>query len=224
MFLLLFIIVFHELGHLLAASIFNIKSSEIKINIFGGITTYDTNINIPLYKEFLILIAGPIFQILLVYIVSYLKIYINIDTYNKFIYLNKLLLSFNLMPFINLDGGKLLNILFNYFFSFKISFYLSVVASIGCMPFVFFIDNLYLKIIILIFLIKSLIIEITDFKYRFNTFLLERCLNDYNYKRTKIIKDVRQMKRDVNHIFVLGKTLINEKQFLKLYFNQLSFR
>ena len=112
-FLLLFI---HELGHAITGIILGYHLDKITFYPYGGITTFNLPLNIPLYRELLILIMGPIMQIveylLLINYYPFIKIY------------HYTLLIFNLLPIYPLDGGKILNILcaykFNYLKSIKI--------------------------------------------------------------------------------------------------------
>ena len=104
------------------------------------------------------------------------------------------------MPVIPLDGGKLTNIILDKLFSYRLSNIISIIISI------FFICLFILKnktifgIILTLFLIKSIIIEITNLKYKYNKFLLERYINKYNFKKTIIVSSMYKMKRDRKHI------------------------
>jgi len=65
-FLLLMIIVFvHELGHTLCALILKVPIDKICFYPFGGVSKFKSKINIPLKQEALILIMGPLAQLLL---------------------------------------------------------------------------------------------------------------------------------------------------------------
>ena len=59
---MLFIITFHELGHLFIASLIGYKDASIVIYPFGGITKYNGYLNSSINNEFLILLGGPLFQ------------------------------------------------------------------------------------------------------------------------------------------------------------------
>lgn len=220
MFLLMFIITFHELGHLLFASIINISASKIIIYAFGGITKYNIPINISINKELFILIGGPIFQIILLLIIKKLNLYINENTYNEFIYLNKILFSFNLLPILNLDGGKLINLILNKIFSYKTSFNISLIISIISLPITFYIFNKYLAITIIIFIIKELIIEVKNKDYGFNKLLTERYINNYKFKKRTLIKNINKVKRDKNFDIYYNGNLFNEREYLNLYFSR----
>lgn len=220
--MLLFIIIFHELGHLLFASVININASNIIIYAFGGITKYDIPLNINISKEFFILLGGPLFQLLLLLLINELGSFININTYEKFVYLNKFLFSFNLLPILNLDGGKFVNLLLNKIFSYKMSFNISVVISFLSLPIIFFIFNKYLSIVIITFIIKELFIEIKNQDYKFNKLLIERYINDYKFKNRILINNINDFKRDKNFDIFYNNILLNEKEYLKVYFSRKS--
>ena len=55
-------------------------------------------------------------------------------------------------------------------------------------------------IILILFLIKSILIEIYNLKYKYNKFLLERYINNYNFKNTIIVSSIYKFKRDKKHI------------------------
>ena len=110
------IIIVHELGHIFASIILKWKIDKVIIYPFGGMTKFNQRINSSLLEEFLILIYGPLFQIL------FYKIYPL--PYHEFI------LLFNLLPIYPLDGSKLLYILLNNIVSFYKSFIIIFIISI----------------------------------------------------------------------------------------------
>ena len=112
-FALLFI---HELGHTLTGIILGYKLDKITFYPYGGITTFNLPLNIPLKEELFILVMGPIFQIMGYFILRNFFPFIKLYHYT--------LLIFNLLPIYPLDGGKILNILFNYTLCYLQSFYL----------------------------------------------------------------------------------------------------
>lgn len=221
--IIFFLIIIHEFGHLLVAKLFKWKIDKIKIYIFGGCVKFNESLNKPIYEEFLILIAGPLFQMLGFLFLTFLyneglifyKDYLVIKSYNY------TLLSFNLLPIYPLDGGKIFNLLCNYFFNYKlgnkfviiISYILSIIILIFNKNY-----NLFLMIILLI-------IEITRYlknqNFIYNRFLLERYLNKYNFKKYKIINNYNKMYRDKRHI-IKEDSYMTEKEYLKKYFQKSS--
>ena len=62
--LLVLFIIIHELGHFLCAIFLKVEVDKIYIYPFGGISKFHLSFNEAIWKEFLILCMGPIFQIL----------------------------------------------------------------------------------------------------------------------------------------------------------------
>lgn len=211
------LITIHEVGHILAALYYKWNIKKVVILPFGGITIFNELVNKKLKEEFLILVLGPIFQIIFYIILVLLKINNNIITsyhYN--------LLIFNLLPLIPLDGSKLVNIILNKILSFKYSHIITVIISLITLIFLFirafFLHNLILLLILLFIMIKN-IKEIKDHKYLFNKFLYERYNYQLEFKKIKIIKGIKieHMKKDHKHLFFSNR-YYSEREVLNDYF------
>lgn len=111
----------HELGHLLAGILLKLKPEKIEI-IPVGVTiafrlkTEDLNDKIGKsnkleIKKMLIAIAGPLTNIIMIWVV--LKLQINIIQKISIIYANILIVIFNLLPIYPLDGGRILRGILN---------------------------------------------------------------------------------------------------------------
>lgn len=206
---IMFIILFHELGHILIGIYYKWKIEKVIILPFGAITIFNTKINIKLKEEFLVTIMGPLFQSILFLINN-----------NKFIYYNKLLLIFNLIPIIPLDGSKLLNIILNKMFSFYKSNLLSIIISIILIIILFTLNNNLIGTFIIIFLSIKVIESIKNNKYIFNKFLFERYLYNFNFKKIKIVNNIKKMKKEKNHIFNIKNKYITEREYLRKLFDK----
>lgn len=219
-YLLLITIFVHELGHLIFGLLINIKSTSITIYPFGGLTTYSEELNITTNKELIVLLGGIIFQLLFIFLITLMNQnnLIEASTYNKLININKLLISFNFMPILPLDGGKLINILLDKIFCYKLSFKITIIISIITSIIFLFKFKTILSIILFIFLMKSLIEEVKEINIKYNKFLLERYINNYNFNKTIIINNINNFKRDKLHII----NNIYEKEYLKLIFDRIS--
>ena len=107
------------------AYILKIKVDKIYIYPLGGISKFDMKLNISSLKEFLVLIAGPITQN-----IAYILLINLFESDKELILIYHLsLLVFNLLPIYPLDGGKLLNLLFNKILPYKYSFKLTIKIS-----------------------------------------------------------------------------------------------
>lgn len=218
MYLLLLIIIIHEFGHATFAKIINFKFDKIIIYPFGGITKYNEDLNVNTNKELFVLIGGIYFQLLFLLFISIFYKY-NIITnhvYSLFKNINVLLISFNFMPVLPLDGGRFLNIILDKIFSYKLSNIISIIISFIILIIFILFNRTLFALILTLFLIKCLIIEIYNLKYKYNKFILERYLNNYNFNKIKIIKNINNLKRDNYHII----NNILEKRYLHKYFNK----
>lgn len=203
------------------AKLFGWKIDKICFYPYGGVTKFDADLNKPRYQEMFVMIAGPIIQII------YFNIIIHFLTLSEYIMFKEYyysILFFNLLPIVPLDGGKFLNVLFNYFFSFRRSFKLAVFLSYAFIIGIFI--YLYLKnisislslILVIVLIICKLTQEFRKEKFYFNKFLLERYLNNYKFKKVKVIKGINDMSRDYKHVFFNGKKAKTEHEELNKYF------
>lgn len=206
------LIIFHELGHALVGKLLGFELDKIIIYPYGGLTKFKMRENHSLLKEIIMLLSGPIFQTITYFILIYFFSYEYIKVYHLTI------LIFNLLPILTLDGGRLLELLLSYFFSYLKSFYITIFISfftifillIFCF-FFYYNLNLYLMNLFLIFkLIKS----IKDIKYCYQRFLLERHLYDFSFKKKKVGKNIYDFYHECYHFIDFQ----DEKNYLKKYF------
>lgn len=177
------------------------------------------DINTPILKELLVVLMGPITQIIFMFILSNLKkdipSYVNI--YHYFI------LIFNLLPIYPLDGGKLVSLFLSYLFSFYYSqrfiLYLSYFLYFSLLLITFLFTKNLILIIILLLLGIQLIKIIKEIDYYFEKFLLERYLNYYKFHKNITVREVYEMKKDCEHHFIYNENLLTEKRFLTEYFS-----
>lgn len=202
MYLLLLIILIHETGHYVFALMNNIKISDITIYPFGGITNLDCDLNICIKKEFMCLIGGIIFQILFFLFIKFLytENYITTHIYELNKEINFLLISFNFLPIIPLDGGKLTNILFDKLLPYKTSHSITIMISLVFTMIFIYLKRTILSIILSIMLLNNIYEEFKIRNYKFNKLLLERYLKNYKFKKIKIINKIDKITRDKYHI------------------------
>ena len=210
-FILLF---FHELGHAMMGIILKWQVISITFYPYGGKTLFNKRENSKINEEILILLAGPISQIITYHILNIFFSYSYIYSYHLTI------LIFNLLPILTLDGGKLVNLLLNKIFNYLTSFYISIILSfltlISLLIFCLFnYQNLNL-FLLLIFLFFKIIKSIKDIKYAYQRFLLERYLYDFKFKKGKITKNIYAFYKECYHYIDFQ----DEKKYLNNYFCQ----
>ncbi|MBQ9019289.1 MAG: hypothetical protein IJ097_03130 [Bacilli bacterium] len=194
------------MAYLLGAEI-----KEIYLYPLGGITKFNIELNISMIKEIMILIMGPIFQFIAYYILLLLLPDRKelIKTYHYSI------LIFNLLPIYPLDGGKLLNIFFNTFISYKKSLKVIIKISYIVLAIIFIYSkkniNIFIMIVLLIILIEK---ERKKINYIYNKFLLERYLNNYNFKKCKITSNINNFHRSKRHLIYENNKYYLEKEML----------
>ena len=195
--------------------LFKWKINKIIILPFGGLTKYNEIINRPLIEEFLVSISGILLQLI------FYKLIDDYIDYKYFSFINYFIIIFNLLPIYPLDGSKILNIFFNKIFSFKNSILLTVIVSyvtIIILSLLLFNTN---KLLFMMFIF--LFIEVNKYYKEkdliFNKFLLERYLNEFKFKKEKVINNVSKMKKDYRHLFYINNKYMTENTFLKKMFD-----
>ena len=217
--MIIFIVLFHELGHILTSIFFKYKVISVTIYPFGGITKLDKDINTSPNKEILLALSGIIMQIILIPLVKL----VNIHDYNLFMKYNLSIMIFNLLPIIPLDGSIVLKSILNKFFSFKKSYKLYIIFSIIFIVLYFLFNYRYSLnnyLIIGIFIYK-IYVSIKDYKYIYNRFLLERYLKKYNFKYISTKKGKLDiLKLDTYQYFKEENNIVSESKKLKERFDK----
>ena len=130
------------------------------------------------------------------------------------------ILFFNLLPIYPLDGGKLINLFFSTFLTFKLSFYMSIFVSISVLIILIILTPHYNLnfLFVIIFLLIKIIKEYRLLDYQYQKFLLERYLHPSLYKKTKLINNVNNFYRDKKHLVKIADNYMWEEDFLnKMY-------
>ena len=212
--IIFFICLIHEMGHIFFIKLFKYKVVSIDIYPFGGYTKVDKMINTSINKDILISLGGILFQSIL-YLFTY--------NYSLFTYYNLIILVFNLLPIIPLDGNKVLNLFlekkYSYYLSYKLNIFISIIFLILFITYnyLYNLDN----IIIILFLIFKLLDTLKYYKYLYNRFLLERYLYNIEYK--SIIynsSSLKDLKKETRHYFKDKDIYLNEKILLNRLFDK----
>ncbi len=228
--IIFFTIIFvHELGHILLSLYYGWNIKEINFSLCGGYITYNEKIDKPFKEEFLISIAGVIAQTFFIIIVLLINDFAFINYKIMFMFKKYYIsiLFFNLLPIIPLDGSKIINVIFNMFFSYKKSLkltnYLSFI-TIFIIIILFIFKDIKIEcsyIMMLIFIINKIIKHYMDIPYLFNKFLFERYNSQFKFNKRCYIKgsNLNKMKRQNTHIFKINKKYYTEKRILNKKFD-----
>lgn len=199
-----FIILFHELGHILASFLFKWKIEKIVILPFGCVTIFNKLLNTKIIEDIIVTISGPLFQIIL-------SLFLEDKSISNSI------LLFNLLPIFPLDGAKILNsiqdILLPYKKSYTIMLYISFITSIIA---IIYLKNNLILIMSILLLIYRCLIEYKNIKYTFNKFIFERTYYDLKFKKRKIVENKDEFRKDHYHLVKENGLYITEKDYLRL--------
>lgn len=143
-------ILFHEYGHALTSLFFG-QHPKIALVAFGGVT-YPQGSRLSLWKEFFVVLNGPLFGFSL-FILAKILIHSMIFTSPVVLFalhilhqVNLYWTILNLLPVLPLDGGQLLRIFLESIFGAKgltLNFLISIVIA-GILGFICFFINLWL--------------------------------------------------------------------------------
>lgn len=205
LFMIIYLII-HEIGHIIAAYILGYRVCKINVFPCGLLTIFNMKINDSIFKDFLIAIAGPLFQIISYHFIK------------KYYFIHLFLFIFNLIPIYPLDGSKIISFFLYLFFPYKkcnnILFYLSFILCVFIIIYFCFNFNL---IYILVFI--TLFIRVIEFyrnrNYLFNSFIMERLLYDFNFVFVKRINNINNMYKERSH-YIDGE---GEREYIKKYLN-----
>lgn len=214
-----FLIIIHELGHFLTAFCLGWKVVAIHLYPYGGCSEFQQELNVALWQEWLVLIMGPIAQIFVVFLLSF---FLNPSDFSLLFRYSNWLLIFNLLPIYPLDGGKLLLLVNQHFFSFYSSYrfifsfsYFFLFTTLLCCFFFSFSLILFLSLLLLFIKLYQ---EIGQFPVYYQKFLFERYLTKFSFRKNKQISSLYQMKRDTYHYFIQNGSIISEFEYLNYLF------
>ncbi len=213
--IMMLIIFIHEIGHILLGYIFKFKIIKIVILPFGCITYFKTELNTKTYKELIVAISGPIFQI-----IGSIILY-TITQNDLVLFFNKIILILNLIPIIPLDGSKIIeSILFkicSYYNTLKINEIISIITIFIVTIYIIFNFN-FLVIIWIILLIIENLKNHELIKYKFYIFLQERYNNYYSLPYLYINEiNIKKIKKDYKTIFKNNTNYVLERDLIKTY-------
>ena len=130
--------ILHETGHLLALKHFKISIEEFKVSLFGGNIKILNNNKIQYYQNAIISFCGPLVNLFFFVLFYLLNIFLKNKFINEIYVINLVLAAFNLLPFYNFDGGKILtSILMNFLQEKTVNYIITITSFIILIPFTY---------------------------------------------------------------------------------------
>jgi len=212
----------HELGHCICALFFNWEIDKISIYPYGGFSKFNEDLNRPIKEEFLILLSGPLVQIIFFILCSLVGL--RDTTFSLLKTYHYAILCFNLLPIYPLDGGKLVNLFLSKYYSYYKSLKFSLILSYFLITLIFIFQINYFFslniIMMLLLLLQKVIIHWRRKDMYHYKFLLERYLNNYKFSKVKLINNTKEMMRDKKHVFKKGNHYYSEMEILSKKFKR----
>lgn len=213
-FIYFLITLIHELGHVVVAKLFKLKINKIQLLAIGFNAEIDGLDYTDSLKELLITLAGPLTYFISIYLLKYMY-QVDFISYNAFIQanqVNKFDFFFNLLPILPLDGGRILKIINDNFFTSKKSMSITFIFSMifTCL-FIYYTHNSP-QWLMYIFLIVTNVTFIININKKWKLFLINRLTINNNYKRK--IHSKNDIYRNKNNYKITNKEIINEKEII----------
>ena len=215
------ILVIHEIGHLFFIQLFSYPVIKVVFYPFGGICKVSHRINDSILKDLVISLGGIISQLILEIIL------LRSSILNKelFLFYNQMILIFNLLPIIPLDGSVFWHHFLEFFFSFELSLKVYEIVSLIFL-FGFFLYNIFFQVhnyFMCLVLLGQYHLYLKSKKHYVNRFYLERYLEDFPYSKIKNEKgrNYRVLRKNTRHFFYEDNKYYSEKEILKNHFDKM---
>lgn len=125
------IVLVHELGHWTAAHMYGWRVKKVMLLPFGGVAEVEELGTVPASEEIMVALAGPLQNALMILIALIMKLGgADSEWWDYFLYANALIGSFNLLPVLPLDGGKIMQGLLSYIMPYHRAIVLSTFLSL----------------------------------------------------------------------------------------------
>lgn len=160
--IILISVLVHEYGHALTSLIFG-QHPKIELVAFGGVTIPEGK-KLPLGKEFLVVLMGPVFGFLLFFLSAFVARLGVLPPFAQQVVIilaivNLFWTVINLLPILPLDGGQLVRIILEKLMgarSFRVSLYVSIVLGGLLAGAAFVIGYLFVGVIFLLLTFQNI--------------------------------------------------------------------
>jgi stage IV sporulation protein FB len=131
--------ILHEIGHLIALRKAGVIITGFKISCFGANIKTENFKKIKAKEEVMILLLGPIVNFCFFVLFFILNFFLNEEIFSQIYLVNLCLFVFNMLPFYNFDGGKIIEVLLKNKFNEKASnMAVTCISFIVLIPFCWF--------------------------------------------------------------------------------------
>lgn len=163
-------------------------------------------------KEFLIVIAGPLTYFLSLCLLKYMyKVdFISYNAYIQSLIVNKYTLIFNLLPILPLDGGRIVKIIIDNFFTTKKSMIITVILSNIFMALFIYYTRFTPQWLMYIFLVFTNVMYILNINKNWKLFLINR-LTLVN-KHKKKLHHKKDIYRNKDNFIIMNSRVYTEKE------------
>jgi stage IV sporulation protein FB len=221
MVLIIFVLMIHEIGHLLFIILFKNSISNIIIYPFGGVIKYELK-NDFIYKELLITLGGVLFNLLFYLLFKMLKLELLAN-------INLVFLTINLIPIQPLDGSRILTLILSinlpYYLAKIICFIVSLTLSLMLFIYIVLNQSGFYYMLLVIFLIRMNIFSIIKLNKEYHMFLLLKYLNPNIRLKDKMTtlftyNPIKNIFYGKNTIFNFKTFVVKEEVVLRKYFKK----
>lgn len=108
--MLMLSLLIHECGHLLAARALHVRISRLRLTVFGAMARIDNPYSLSAPQLFTVSIAGPAANLLVILVAAAMCHWRLLNPFSgaELMQINLVLMLFNLLPALPLDGGRML--------------------------------------------------------------------------------------------------------------------
>ena len=146
LYLTCFFAIIHELAHLVALNKSGIVINEFKISLFGANIKTENYKKTSTKNEIIILLAGVTANLLFAVLFCVINYFIKSEIAKKIFLINLSLFIFNLLPFNNFDGGKIIELLLKTKLNEKTAdILISCISFVVLIPIIFVSINVFLQ-------------------------------------------------------------------------------
>ncbi|MCH5172055.1 MAG: hypothetical protein J1F31_04455 [Erysipelotrichales bacterium] len=214
----LFVIAFiHELFHVFAARIFNLKISEISFLPIGCYAKISDLEHAKRGVQIIVLLLGPLSFFFTRAIITFLyrNDIISIYGFREFNEINLFMMVFNLLPIFPFDGGRILKIVISSLISEKKSLIITSLVGI-LMSSIFVLRLLEIRQYLFAFFIVFYAIKnIVTIKKDYKKFLIMRYISR-EYENYKIkINNRRVIYRYAHNFYLIGNNIYPEEKVVE---------